>query len=187
MKKPTPLAERWPCIFSTKIVHDAIDPWISTRWEQTLGGKPPFGDLRNQWRKQHCRTLNPYGSEDCPFDQTDCAMHFQEAVKKTMLARPKSPVGYFRTVARMDAAHKADEGLTRRIRRRYSPDGTNVPPPETAARSPRSGHAGNETEGLQKGRRVRSPEDGPQGIGELLGSLDIRPRPPQSDEREEGA
>lgn len=194
MKKPTPLTERWPCCFAHPSVRDAIDPWISDSWLRIIGGKVPFGDIRNQWRKHHCRTLNPYGSEDCPDDKIDCALIFQECVKLTLKAKPKKPVAYFIKVARMRAAQRADQGLTRRISKRYGVSETFVPSSETATEigagvgaSQGPSDTSHEASGVPQGQGVRSPSAGPIGIGELLGSLDIRPRPPQPDEREESA
>lgn len=187
MKKPTPLTEKWKCVFHQPSVRGSVDPWISTEWPRAVGGKAPFGDLRNQFRKQHCRTLNPYGSEDCPYDQHACVSAFSRCVEATLKAMPKKPMAYFIKVARMDAAKRADEKpLTRDRDQRYSRVGTDVPPPETA-RAPRPGDTGNEDEGIRARQGLRSPAAGPTGIGELLGSLDFRPHQPSPDERKESA
>jgi hypothetical protein len=177
MKKTTPLAKGWPCEFAHPTMRGSIDPWIADEWQRVFKEKAPFGDLRNQWRREHCRTLNPYGDEHCQ-KEGYCALQFLASVKATIKAVPRSPVGYFKKVARMSAAHRADEGLTRRIRGPYSQEGTNVP------QTPRPGYAGNETGGLQEGRGMRSPLDRPKGIDEVLGSLDLRPRSSDSDEGE---
>jgi len=186
MRKPTPLTERWPCIFRQKSTIDVVEPWISDEWLRITGRKAPFGDLRNQFRKQHCRTLNPYGSETCPFASEECVTAYRSSVAATLRARPRNPMGYFRTVARMEGARRADEGVDRRIRRRYSTPETNVPAAETSP-AERPGHTGNEAGSIQTGRGLHSPTSGPTGIGELLGTLDLRPRQLDADEREESA
>lgn len=185
MKKPTPLSRRWTCVVGTGLVRTTIDPWISEAWQRKFGGQVPFGDLRNQWRKQHCRTLNPYGSEDCPYRPDQCASAYASAIKKTIGASPGKPVGYFRKVAIVDAARRADEGVDIRLREQYR-GRTNVPSAE-APPPQRSGYAGDETEDFRKGQGMRSTSDRPTGIGALLGSLDLRPRQLHGDEGEEGA
>ena len=150
------------------------------------GGKVPFGDLRNQWRKQHCRTLNPYGSDDCPWDKRDCIKAYSDAIDKMFRAKPDKPVGYFIKVARVDAARRADEGVDKRIRQRYRATETNVPAAETPP-AEIAGDTGDETVGLRQRQGLRSPESGPTGIGELLGTLDVRPRSVQTHKGKEGA
>jgi hypothetical protein len=187
MKKPTPLAERWPCVIAHSRVRGSVDPWISQLWLRMIGGKVPFGDLRNQWRKHHCRTLNPYGSDTCPYQPDDCVTAFAQSAEVMIRAQPRSPVGYFMKVAKMSAAKRADEKpLTRDRWKEYLDKGTNVPASEEAP-APRSGYTGNEAEGIQQGQGVRRPAAGPIGIGELLGTLDVRPRELAPDERKESA
>lgn len=108
-----------PCIFKKGFVTDTVDPLIDKMWKASIPGKVPFGDLRNQWRRHHCRTLNPYGdSENCPYDPKDCARAFYSAVREVVRANDrmglKAPVGYFLKVARTMAAIRADEAVERR-------------------------------------------------------------------------
>lgn len=103
------------CIFRKGFVTEVIDKKVDELWKLGIGGKTPFGDLRNMWRRHHCRLLNPYGDSDrCPFDKKECAYAFLEAVQQTVHARPHTPVGYFIKVARSSGAVRADEGVERR-------------------------------------------------------------------------
>ena len=191
MKKPSPLATKWPCLFSTKFAKP-VDEVVDNRWTTAFGGRTPFGDLRQQWRRQHCRTLNPYGSDTCPYPMQSCADAFLDAVSITSRARPKIPVGYFRTVAKMEAARRADEkplnrGLT-------SPNWhdkfirTGVPNEEPKTQG--SGDAGPQREGTESrhtdSRWVRSPLSRPVSIADVLGQTDPRPHPRSPHDGEEG-
>lgn len=108
------------CVFKKGFVTDQVDPLVDEMWKASIGGKTPFGDLRNQWRRLHCRTLNPYGdSENCPYDEKDCARAFYAAVREVARAADRvgkldRPVGYFTKVARTYAARRADEAVGRR-------------------------------------------------------------------------
>lgn len=108
------------CVFKKGFVTETVDPLVDEMWIARIGGKTPFGDLRNQWRRQHCRTLNPYGdSENCPYDEKDCARAFYAAVREVARAVDRAgelqrPVGYFIRVAKSSAARRADEAVGRR-------------------------------------------------------------------------
>lgn len=190
MKNRTPTSRKWPCQFSTKWT-PVSDLAVDEMWKAEFGGKTPFGDLRNQWRREHCRTLNPYGSESCPYAPDICLGEFVHAVQRTVDAHPRVPVGYFRKVARSSAARRADEkplardstkvltGQTEQAR-----VGTDVSNTE-AERERRLGGPSPTTTAERQG--VRSPASGPVSIGEVLRSLDLRSRPPElRDEGKEG-
>jgi hypothetical protein len=104
------------CIFYKGFVTEVIDAKVDKLWKDGFGVvRVPFGDLRNMFRRHHCRTINPYGdSERCPYDKKECAYAFLEAVQLTVNARPRVPVGYFIRVAKSTAAIRADEAVERR-------------------------------------------------------------------------
>ena len=112
MTRQRKLAE---CVFHAGFVVTTIDPQVDKMWKARIGGKTPFGDLRNMWRRHHCRTLNPFGdSERCPYPEEECAKTFLEAVVRTVNARPRVPVGYFIKVAKTMGAVRADEAVDKR-------------------------------------------------------------------------
>lgn len=118
VRKRTPRPKPAECVFRKGFVTDRIDPIVDDLWKHALKVKTPFGDLRNMWRRHHCRTLNPYGDSDtnCPFDQEECAKAFLSAVLITTEARPTVPMGYFIKVARSRAAVRADLAVEKRAR-----------------------------------------------------------------------
>lgn len=146
------LAETHPCVFRERFVREEIDPRVKKSWELAYGTSAPFGRLRLLWREYHCAELNPYDSRDCPYRGRDCALSFLVAVERTCggPAPPESAPGYFRKLAWAMAQRRADE------------------------KGPGVGSAGEA--GEKEGRRVPGPDSGPVPIGDLLRSLDIRPR-----------
>lgn len=184
MKQRTPTARHWPCVFSTKSILTE-DETVDKMWKKAFGERTPFGDLRNQFRRQHCRTLNPYGSDTCPYAEAACARAFYKSILVTVRAHPKVPVGYFRKVAKTEASIRADE----KPLARYS---TKV---LTGDREGGSLAQEGGTSGLghavpapaNEGQRVRSTTSGPVGIGDVLRSLDLRPREPRDHEGQEGS
>jgi hypothetical protein len=102
----------WPCVFDSDFVREQVDPRILTAWEAQRSDKPKWGDLRTTFRREHCQTINPYGSETCPFRAEDCAIAFLKGVTASLGAR--NAHGYFIRVARSMAAARADEGVRMR-------------------------------------------------------------------------
>lgn len=155
--KTTPRIKPAECVFRKGFVTEVIDYKVDGLWKAGLGGKTPFGDLRNMFRRHHCRTLNPYGdSERCPFEKKECALAFLEAVQLTVNARPHTPVGYFIRVAKSTAAIRADEAVERRaaaarLRR------TDVHPEPPAYADPAPPQA---TQGSEPGGVGSAPPDG---------------------------
>lgn len=126
------------CVFHKGFTTESIDPEVDKLWKIVIGGRTPFGDLRNTFRRHHCRVLNPYGdSENCPYSEMECAYAFRDSVEITLRARPKKPVGYFLRVTRRMAAERADAAVDRKAaaaRLRGTEDRTPVqlaPPPTT--------------------------------------------------------
>lgn len=181
----TRTSTEWPCIFNGDFVREQVDPRIKTAWEERRSDKPKWGDLRNTFRREHCRAINPWGSETCPFAEEDCALAFLQGVLSSLKAR--NPHGYFIKVARSSGSYRADEGVERRARMR-----TDVPhPPAMGGAMPEGlregplpslgqGRLGDQDHvdpvAPSSGEGVRRPVSRPQPIGELLGSLDLRPR-----------
>lgn len=163
------VSDRWPCFFREPWVHDHVDPFVRDRWLASYGTRAPFGDLRNTWRREHCRTLNPYGSDTCRARLPECAKAFCDAVSLTARHKPNRAGGYFRKVARTDAAKRADILLTRGIQ---SDSLTH----REALDAQRPGNERSPTEGTEQGPRVRSSEDRPVSIGDVFRSLDLGPR-----------
>jgi hypothetical protein len=90
-------------------MREQVDPRIKAEWEAQRDDKPKWGDLRNTFRREHCRTINPYGSENCIFKPEDCAIAFLKGVQQSMGAR--NPHGYFIKVARSSGSLRADESV----------------------------------------------------------------------------
>jgi hypothetical protein len=105
------------CVFKGEVIRKEVDPLVKNVWEHTFREKAPFGDLRLQWKRFHCLTINPYAGE-CPFAESQCAWAFWNAVQSTTIAHPRLPVPYFMKVARTTAALRADEAQAERIARR---------------------------------------------------------------------
>jgi hypothetical protein len=110
--KPT----NWPCVFSHPFLREQVDPRVQKQWKEHYHQTAPFGDLRRQWREQHCRTLNPYGSEGCPYRPQDCAIAFYRAVAHVCRESSTNPRGLFRIIARNSALDRADTKLLARDR-----------------------------------------------------------------------
>jgi hypothetical protein len=183
MKQRSPTSRKWPCLFGEISTKD-IDSRVDKLWP----GRTPFGDLRNQWRRHHCRTLNPYGSESCPYPLEDCGAAFLQAVEITLEKRPNSPVGYFIKVAKTEAAKRADrKGIQRGLTGHNNYGSilrTGVPNETPEDQGP--GHAGPATEDSKSRQRMRSSQAGPIRIGEVLGSIDPRSHPRPTPNGEEG-
>lgn len=183
-RKRTITSLRWECCFPQPA--DQVDQNVDKLWKSAFGGRTPFGDLRNMFRRHHCRTLNPYGGDTCPYARDQCALAFEDAVRVTCDAQPKVPVGYFIRVAKTIAAVRADaKPLTRdRGRMDVQPRTGAAEILETDADSRRSAESG-----LAEGSgEVRSPRGGPVAIGDLFRSLGIQPPQGrrQADAGEEG-
>lgn len=179
----------WPCIFPTPLATDRLDPAIKRLWESHRSDRPKWGDLRTTFRKQHCRRVNPWGSETCPFKPEDCAMAFYSAVEQSLYAT--NPYGYFVSICRSTGAARADLGVELRARMRTDAvtDEGAMGRPETARLRARP------EDGLRavpdavseppvvrvvedaKVRGLRGVAAQPTALRDVLGGLDLRPRP----------
>jgi hypothetical protein len=177
--KPSTTTKRWPCIFREQIVRDQFDPQIARDWDRTYPGThAPFGDMRNMWRRHHCRTLNPYGSESCPYAPVQCARAFYDSVKTVSQTHRSSPVGYLIKVAKTSAAIRADNKPLARDRM-----SDNEASPAQAARPQGPSDSATADVRPHAGPIVRGPEDRPVSIADVLRSLDPRPREGQAQDR----
>lgn len=173
-KQPSIVTRRWPCIFSEPLIREQVDPRVAAQWQAVFGKRAPFGDLRNSWRRHHCRTLNPYGSETCPYAVRDCALAFYAATKVVTgrIPPPDRPGGFFIKVAKGMGAARADNKPLARDRTM-----------EHAAQGP--SQPGAPATRVDPGSWVRGPEDRPFTIGDVLGSLNLRPREGSADDGKE--
>ena len=180
------------CCFREPIVREVIDPHVHDEWRRAFGVKAPFGNLRRIWKQRHCETLNPYGDEYCPYDKADCATAFLQAVQVTCAQAEKSPTGYFRSVAQTSALKRADEkpmaratftanerpGQSKRGSRGAGPRHGRLPGGAAVAGADESGAAAVPVEPSSLRRTVTRPV----AVGQVLGSLDLRPRERPADD-----
>lgn len=186
---------RYPdCIFHEPYVRDKVDPRLKVAWEKAFRKPPPFGDLRLQWKKHHCATINPYGGE-CPFTKTECTQALVTSLELTFRAQPNVPVGYFIRVAKNLAARRADEAQNRRVAKRRAEAATEesghirvalAHPPARLDGGP----TGYGPTGLAPDRD-REAESlvhrvGPGSLADVFGSLHIGPRDIRFDKGKEG-
>ena len=182
----------WPCVFNGEFIREQIDPRVKTEWAERRSDKPKFGDLRNTFRREHCRSVNPWGSETCPFREEDCAIAFLKAVQESLPAR--NAHGYFIKVARSSGALRADMAVDRRAddarMRTRATEGPSdegrmggADPARVRAR-PEAGVAPDAApappdaaESGEAGGGVRRPVSRPRLIGDLLREADLRSRP----------
>jgi len=165
-RRPVTRHKMWPCIFATPQVRGYLKD-VDERWyrayQEVYKTKPRFGDYRNLWKAEHCRTLNPGGSVYCPYAPTDCVITYWKVVQLVTAERRATPAGYFAKAARYYAIVRADrKPLSRDTIRTDVQEG-----PRDAAASGRDPVAGS---------ALRREDDRPTRIGELLRALDPRSR-----------
>lgn len=182
-----PKTPRNVCIFRGSFIREQVDPRVKVIWKEKTGKEPPFGDLRRIWRQRHCSEVNPYGSDMCPYTEADCSLAFLQAIETSLSRSTSNPTGYFRRVARTGGERRAeDKPLTRNL-------GPATGHPDASGRTIMGGDAqgpgdpGNRQPGPAEGQGdVPRPITRPIAIGDLLGSLDLRPRTRPSDDGEAG-
>lgn len=104
-KPSTVRPQAWTCIFVDGLSKEADDQ-VQREWKETRGEGAPFGSLRKSFREQHCATLNPYGSDQCPYPPTACVLAFLVSVQRSLSA--EDPRVYFRVVTKSLATQRAD-------------------------------------------------------------------------------
>jgi len=142
---------KWPCIFRHPIIRESVNPRL-----HRIDPKTPYAAFQKVFRSEHCATLNPYGSENCPYSKEDCALaYYRDASRTLATANPKTRIGYFRKVTRSSAAARADDKpLARAIMRT---DGQEDAPRPVDGSS-------------DEGRKLRTSR--PRSIGSLFGDDD---------------
>ena len=106
---------KWPCVFRDPIIRENVNPQLHRQDPTT-----PYAAFQKVFRSEHCATLNPYGSESCPYSKEDCALAYMRDAQRTLAsANPDTRIGYFRKVTRSSAAVRADDKpLAREIMKR---------------------------------------------------------------------
>jgi hypothetical protein len=195
-----PKTPRNICVFRGAFIREQVDPRVKTMWLAKTGKQPPFGDLRRIWRQRHCNEVNPYGSETCPYTEADCSLAFLQSVEVSLARSTSNPVGYFRRVARSNGERRAETKPLLRdlrhtdnsdvVRRRMDEVGdshgaSQDPIMDGNAQGP--GDPRSSPSGPAEGPGdVPRPITRPVPIGDLLGALDLRPRPGPRDDGEAG-
>lgn len=176
-----PKTPRNVCVFRGAFVREQVDPRVKTIWEAKTGKQPPFGDLRRIWRQRHCSEVNPYGSDTCPYSESDCAIAFLQAVEVSLARSTTNPTGYFRRVARTGGERRADAKPLTRYVETHSREANQGAIMTGDAQGP--GHPGGRQPGPSEGQGdVRRPITRPVPIGDLLGAFDLGPRPGERDD-----
>ena len=105
--KPT----RWPCIFKRPEIRADVNPRLKRAYQEYVkpGKYPPYAALQGLWRKEHCQTINPYGSDSCPFEARDCVLaYYQASMKAIEEPGVRSVPGLFRILAKRCGIERAD-------------------------------------------------------------------------------
>lgn len=167
MKKK--LADTWPCVFRGSFIKEQVNPRLYDQDRKT-----PFGGFERAWRQLHCGTINPYGSESCPYAEADCALAYFKTAQDALEAKT-SRVGLFRVLAQKRGWHRAEnKPLAREAYDKYGGQ-------QGRAGDLRGGPGAGSADGLaEPGRRgpagvagdgavgVRRTSHRPQSIGDLL-------------------
>jgi hypothetical protein len=157
---------------------------VAVLWRKTTGKAAPFGRLRLNFQREHCRAINPYGGE-CPYREEECGSAFLSAVQNSLLPWVADPAAYFVKVAHSSGVERADnKPLAREKHREKEPGHAGDAP--VRFRTGSGGDVGS-IGGTQAGRpgepllpeeadHLRRAADRPQSIGNLLGSINLGTR-----------
>jgi hypothetical protein len=162
-----PLARRWPCVIASPLLRKDANDLLARLWheDREAPGYPPYSAFARLFRSEHCATLNPYGSESCPYLERDCVMAYLTACQRAIEPSVHAPVPFFRWVAKSLALERADnKPLTRDNPR------TVVREQEVASRQGRPGRSRDVRDGDEPGSSVRRAI--PSSIGSLFGTED---------------
>lgn len=184
------------CVFrGNRMLIDDVNPRLQDAWKKDgRNGHFPFAAAQKVWRTEHCPRINPYGSEDCPYDRSDCTLAYYAAMIRALDAHPDNFVAFSRTVALNSGVDRADNKPLARDRVR-----TNGHPVRT--RGVRAGPGEGPVDDLAKPAWLRLGEladaersglhrsPGLTRVGTLLGTDDVRSHlaPRGRDEGEESA
>lgn len=165
VKKP-----RNVCVFRGALVRERADPKIAKRWLHKRGEPAPFGDLRRIFRREHCSQINPYGSELCPYRESQCVDAFLDDVLMSLARADKNPVGYFRRLTKTSGMKRAEEKPLSRHPQAAILVSHEAPPPGG------SGQPGASDQDPQQGPGVSRPKTRFVTVGSVLRALDLGSR-----------
>ena len=186
--------QKWPCVFRDPFTKEEINKRLAA-----LGA--PIGAFTRVWRWEHCATLNPYGSDSCPYESEDCALAYFITAQQAMDAHT-SKVGLFKALAKRKGIERADnkplardtvrtdglEGRSGGLR-----GGAGTRPPDDMAGPRReatqaSGMAHDRSVGMRDAADRPVSRSIPRSVGSLLwgDAAGSRPRPRRGNEGEEG-
>jgi hypothetical protein len=96
-------------MFRGELIHE-VDRRVAKEWAFRFLRGAPFSRLRLSWKEQHCATLNPYRSVDCPYPERDCVLAFWLGVERTISEADSAQhaMGYFRMVVKRMALDRAE-------------------------------------------------------------------------------
>lgn len=93
---------KYPCVMLTAFQREQVNDRL-----YRIDPKVPLGAFTRLWRSEHCATINPYGSEGCPYAPEDCSMAFLQAGTLALEAK-KSKIGLFKAIARKWGLDRAE-------------------------------------------------------------------------------
>jgi len=180
-------AKKFECLFRrNELLFQTVNPAIQAAW--TDSGRPgyyPFSAAQKVWREEHCATINPYGSDGCPFDKAECTYAYAREARSSITQDPANFVGLFRTAAKRSGLDRAENKP--RMRTHGHADGT-----PGVRDHPRAGSLDDlEETPHQLLRRVADEAErglrraAPRSVGSMFGEIDLRPRP-STQRRNEG-
>ena len=185
-------SRRYPCVFSDSFTKEQIDPRVQREWMEAHGKGAPFGDLRRSWKGEHCATINPYGSDSCPYAREECATAFLSAVQTACSPGIRNSAAYFKKVAKSTGLTRAENKPLARDRRDEGSSlagggGGGLRPGRTPGMAPFGGvhpSQGVVPEVLDEEDHLRRARTRPVSIGSLLGSNNDRAREERAARRE---
>ena len=163
-------------MFRGELIHE-VDRRVAKQWAAKYLIGAPFSRLRLSWKEQHCATLNPYRSVDCPYPERDCVLAFWQAVDQTIYnAERKHAMGYFRMMAKRSAIERAENKPLARERPRNTGDSDSSSAAGLPGDSLMGNRPGEATDPVDDETSLRRSHARPIAIGEMLGALNFRPR-----------
>jgi hypothetical protein len=172
---------RYACVFPVEPeVTDRIHERYIGRWDSR---QTPVGAFIRLWRREHCATLNPYTSADCPYSRAACTKAYEDAASDAILgARARTTVpGLFSRIARVRAAERADAKPLSRERQGHPRTGREglAEGPDVGGQPSASGLSGQAVgrcDGLDQDVQLRRSLSRPVRIGDMFRKSDPRPR-----------
>ena len=183
-----------PCVFREAFVREQIDPRVKEIWARHPGGRAPFGRLRKAFQQDHCSKINFYTGSECPYRVEECAMAFLSGVQNATLPWIEDPAAYFVKLVASTGITRADEKPLAREHHREQAGSSDAGSRGAGTSQGRSRDLGvergedpsprhvQEVLGYARQDPVHSPTRRPEPIGDLLGALNLGPRP--RDERD---